>query len=121
VDSFASPGPSEKEGDASSNGKLQTIGPRELHHDSAPANSALSFREYLARKCIPLLSHAPHSPDLTPCDFYLFQKLKSKVRGSHFETPDSVQKAVTDAINALREADFKTCYEAWKIHWAKCL
>jgi len=45
-----------------------------LHHDNAPAHTALSIREFLAKKNIPVLLHPPYSPDLTPCDFYLFSK-----------------------------------------------
>jgi len=26
-----------------------------------------------------------YSPDLAPCDFFLFQKVKSAVKGQHFE------------------------------------
>jgi len=43
-----------------------------LHHDNAPAQTALSIREFLAKKNIPVLPHPPYSPDLAPCDFYLF-------------------------------------------------
>jgi hypothetical protein len=46
---------------------------------------------------------------------------KSRVIVYHFQTPDNVQKAVTDAIKTLKEADFQPCYEAWKARWAKCI
>jgi hypothetical protein len=45
-----------------------------IHHDNAPAHTALSVREYLAKKCIPVLPEAPYSPDLSLSDLYLFQK-----------------------------------------------
>jgi hypothetical protein len=51
-----------------------------------------------------------------PYDFYLFPKLKSRVKGCHFQILDSVQKAVTIVIKTLAEADFQSCYEAWKIY-----
>ena len=51
-----------------------------LQHDNAPANTTLSIREFLAKKNIPVLPHPPYSPDLSPCDFYLFPKLKSSWR-----------------------------------------
>jgi hypothetical protein len=44
--------------------KSQTIGSVELHHDNATAHTALSVREFLAKKCIPGLPQAPDSPDL---------------------------------------------------------
>jgi len=55
-----------------------------LHHDNAPPHTALSIREFLAKKSIPVLPHPPYSPGLAPCDFYLFPKLKLKLKGHHF-------------------------------------
>jgi histone-lysine N-methyltransferase SETMAR len=89
---------------------LQTIGSFELHHGNAPAHTALSVREFPMQKCIPVLPQAPYSPDLSPYDFYLFPKWRFK--GCHFQTLDNVQKAVTDAIKTLTEADFQSCYVA---------
>ena len=63
-----------------------------LQHDNAPAHSALSIREFLSKKHIPVLPHPPYSPDLAPCDFYLFPKLKSKVKGHHFGTMENIKK-----------------------------
>jgi hypothetical protein len=66
-----------------------------------------------------VLLEVPYFPDLSPCDLYLFPKLKSRVKGYRFQALDSVQKAVTDAIKTLREVGFQSWYEAWKIRWAK--
>ena len=42
-----------------------------------------SFMSVLSIKTVP---HPPYSPDLAPCDFWLFPKLKEKLRGCHYET-----------------------------------
>jgi len=63
-----------------------------LHHDNAPAHTALSIREFLAKKNIAVLPHPPYSPDLAPCDFYLFPKLKSKLKGHHFGLLENIQQ-----------------------------
>ena len=47
-----------------------------LHHDNAPAHTALSVREFLATKQITVLKHPAFSPDLAPNDFFLFPKIK---------------------------------------------
>ena len=47
-----------------------------LHHDNAPAHTALSVREFLATKQIAVLEHPAYSPDLAPSDFFLFLKIK---------------------------------------------
>jgi hypothetical protein len=98
---------------------LQTIGSFEFHQDNAPALTALPVREFLEKECIPMLPQAPYPPALSLCDFYLFPDLNPRVKGYHFETLDSVQKAVTDAIKTLTAAHFPSCYGAWKIRWAK--
>jgi hypothetical protein len=77
---------------------LQNIGSFELHHDNALARTALSVRKFLAKKFIPVLPQVPYSPGLTPCDFGMLPKLKSRVKGYNFQTLDGLQKAVTDAI-----------------------
>ena len=85
-----------------------------LQHDNALVHTALSIREFLAKKNIPVLPHPPYSPDLTPCDFYLFPKLKSKLKGHHFGTMENIQKIVTDELNTLTKNDFQYCYDKWK-------
>jgi len=92
-----------------------------LQHDNAPAHTALSIQEFLAKKNIPLLPHPPYSPDLAQCDFYLFSKLKSKLKGHHFGTMENIQKIVTDELNTLTENDFQYCYEQWKKRWNQCV
>ena len=41
-----------------------------LHHDNAPAHTALSVKQFLVMKEITMLHHPPYSPDLAPCDFF---------------------------------------------------
>jgi transposase len=56
-----------------------------LHHDNAPYHAALSVREFLAKHSIPVVSLPPYSPDLAPCDFFLFSMLKSTLKGKRFQ------------------------------------
>ena len=92
-----------------------------LQHDNAPAHTALSIREFLAMKNIPVLPHPPYSPDVTPCDFYLFPKLKSKLKGHNFWTMENIQQIVTDELNTLIENDFQYGYDQWKKRWNHCV
>jgi len=47
-----------------------------LQHDNAPSHTSFAVREFLAQHNITMLPHPPYSPDLAPCDFFLFPKLK---------------------------------------------
>ena len=46
-----------------------------LHQDNTPAHNTLPVKEFLANKNITVLEHPLYSPDLAPCDFYLFPKI----------------------------------------------
>ena len=41
--------------------------------------------------------HPPYSPDLAPCDFWLFPKL----RGRRYEIIEEMKEAVTKVIDTL--------------------
>ena len=40
-----------------------------LHHDNAPAHTALSVHQFWAKN-MTVIPHPPYSPDLAPCDFF---------------------------------------------------
>jgi hypothetical protein len=45
-------------------------------HGNSPVNSALSFINFGLKTIIPVIACPPYPPDLAPCDFLLFPKLK---------------------------------------------
>jgi hypothetical protein len=56
-----------------------------MHQDNMPAHNALVVKQFL------VLEQPPCSPDLAPCDFYLCPKLKSALKGTHFQSVDEVK------------------------------
>ena len=60
-------------------GMLQTA---ILHHDNAPSHRAAKTTETIKRLDFELLDDPPYSPDLAPCDFFLFHLIKSVLRGT---------------------------------------
>jgi len=51
----------------------------------------------------------PYSPDLSPCDFFLFPQLKNHLKGRHFGTLDNIQKRVTDELKGIPAEAFQYC------------
>ena len=41
-------------------------------------------------------------PDLTPCDFWLFPKLKMTLKGKRFETQEDIKANTTDPRGPLK-------------------
>jgi transposase len=93
-----------------------------LHQDNAPAHNALSVRQFLAKKKqVPVLHHAPFSPDLAPCDFFLFPKLKYLLKGTHFQSTEDIQRKMMDLLKGFTQNDFQKCFHAWKERMQHCL
>jgi hypothetical protein len=52
-----------------------------LHHDDAPAHASIVARQFLVSTNTTVIPHPPYSPDLAPCDLFLFPKMKLKLKG----------------------------------------
>lgn len=92
-----------------------------LHHDNAPCHTALSINEFLAKKNIPVVPQPPYSPDLSPCDFFLFPNLKRHLKGHHFGTVENIKKNVTDQLKDIPVSEFQRCYEEWENRLKRCV
>ena len=74
-----------------------------FHQDNAPVHYSILVTDYLSKMGIKTVSHPPNSPDLAPCDFWLFPKL----RGCRYGTTEEMKEAVTKAIDTLTQEDFQ--------------
>ena len=52
-----------------------------FHPDNAPVHNSILVTDYLAKMGINTVPYPPYSPDLAPCDFWLFPKLRGDGRG----------------------------------------
>ena len=43
-----------------------------FHHDNASVHNSILVTDYLTKICINTIPHPPYSPDLAPCDSWLF-------------------------------------------------
>ena len=62
--------------------------------------------DYLTKMGIKTVPQPPYSPDLAPCDFWLFPKLKEKLRGCRYETIEEMKEAETKVIDTITQQDF---------------
>jgi len=92
-----------------------------LHHDNCPCHTAISVIEFFVKKGIPVVPQPPYSPDLSPCDFFLFAKLKFHLKGRHFGTVENIEKAVTDQLKVIPVSDYQRCYDEWEQRLRNCV
>jgi hypothetical protein len=53
-------------------------------HDNTRAHKAASICQFLTPVNVTTLYHPPYCPDLSPPDYFVFPKLKIKLKGLHF-------------------------------------
>ncbi|KAL1488282.1 hypothetical protein ABEB36_015233 [Hypothenemus hampei] len=92
-------------------------------HDGAPSHFSCPVRDELNRQFPhrwvgrngPIL-WPPRSPDLTPCDFFLWGYMKSLVYTTEINTLEELRNRIPNACETIRgHQDFilKTCTESW--------
>ena len=74
--------------------KRKTVRHLMLQHDNAAPHKANIVKEYLSENKVKILSHPPYSPDLAPCDFFLFPKIKKELGGRSFSSIENLSRAV---------------------------
>jgi len=79
------------------------------------------MEEVYERLNISLINHPPYSPDLAPCDFALFPRLKGYLRGTHFENEGDLTTAVNAFLASLTLDDFRDIFTKWCERWQKCI
>ena len=79
-----------------------------FHQDNAPVHNSILVTGYLSKMGIKTVRHPLYSPDLAPCDFCLFPKLKERLRGCRYET---MKEAVTEVIDTLTQEDFHGAFQ----------
>jgi histone-lysine N-methyltransferase SETMAR len=92
-----------------------------IHHDNAPAHRSVTTNAFLTKHNIPLLPHPPYSPDLAPCDFFLFPQLKKTMKGRRFDDIEQIQANATRQMRAIPQSDYQRCFLQWQERWNKCV
>jgi hypothetical protein len=85
----------------------------QLHHYIVPAHSSHLIQSFLAKHVIPIVQQAPYSPDMAPCDFWLFPKLRPP-KGSRFDSCEDIMRNAMKELRSLPEEAFQKCFEQWK-------
>ena len=80
-----------------------------LHHDNASSHTAALTKNFLNKNQLRLLPQPPYSPGLASCDFFLFPKLKEKLKGITFETEKQLTCAISKSLNVPFRKRFFSC------------
>ena len=93
------------------------MGQWHFHQDNIPVHNSILVTHYLTKMGIKTFPQPPHSPDLAPCKFCLFPKL----RGCRHETIEEMKEAVRKVIDTLTQDDFHGAFEKLLERYNKCI
>ncbi|KAI6646050.1 Transposase [Oopsacas minuta] len=83
--------------------------------DNASFHTAKLTKDFLDVEGLELLPHPPYSPDLAPCDFSLFLKLKIYLQGKDFSTLQALGTGLYQYINPSPKKSREMCFTSgWK-------
>jgi histone-lysine N-methyltransferase SETMAR len=67
-----------------------------LLQDNAPVHT-VAIAKGAVRDCdFTEINHLPYSPDMAPCDYFLFPVFKKDLRGRKFKSDDELQSGVLE-------------------------
>ena len=92
-----------------------------LHQDNAPAHVAAPTLAKFGEWGIDLVAHPPYSPDLAPCDFALFPKLKEDLRGRRFPNLEQLKTEAKRLLRSYPEEFYTQCFSDLVTRWKKCV
>ncbi|CAH1971429.1 unnamed protein product [Acanthoscelides obtectus] len=92
-----------------------------LHHDNASSHTAQKTRQYLTEENAELLDHPLYSPGLSPNDFFTFPKIKNRLRGQRFQSPEEAVDAFKNAVLDLLANEWNKCFENWFDRMQMCI
>ena len=82
-----------------------------------PVHNSILATDYLTKMGIKTFPHLSYSPNLAPCDFWLFPTL----RGCRYETIEEMKEAVTKVIDTLTQEDFHGAFQKLLERYNKCI
>ena len=75
-------------------------------HDNASSHKCEVFKSFLASEKVKVLNHPPYSPDLSPCDFFLFPRLKKMLSGNKYTSRSSLGSAIYQCLQQIPKEDY---------------
>ena len=82
-----------------------------LLHDNASSHKCV--KSFLASEKMKVLINPPYSPDLSPCDFFLFRRLKKLLSENKDTSRSSLGSAIYQCLQQIPKEDYLSAFRDW--------
>ncbi len=93
----------------------------QLHHDNAPSHTLILTLAFIGESHIDIVAHLPYSPDLAICDFFVFPRIKSELRGHRFQNLRNMKTAVLRTLKSIPQQEIHQAFQTLPLRWMKCI
>ena len=84
-----------------------------VYMKTPPLISGRLLSLFLTSKKVKVLNHPPYSPDLSPCDFFLFPRLKKMLSGNKYTSRSSLGSAIYQCLQQIPKEDYLSAFHDW--------
>ena len=81
-----------------------------LLHDNGSSHKCEVVKSFLASEKVKVLNHQPYSPDLSPCDFFLFPRLKKMLSGNKYTSRSSLGSDIYQCLQQITKEDYLSAF-----------
>ena len=92
-----------------------------LLQDNAGVHTSNETIAFFGQHKIDLVAHPQYSPDLSPCDFWLFPLVKKQLHGRRFASLVTLQTEIKHIFKGITEEMFENCFKQLAVRWKKCV
>ena len=88
-------------------------------HDNARHHAAKLTKSQLEEVGFKIIRHLPYSPDLSPCDFWLFDLIKRQLVDATDE--EDLNRQITKVLGKIPQEEFLKTFEKWLERMQMCI
>ena len=92
-----------------------------FHMDNAPCHNSMATKEYLEENKVVRIDHPPYSPDLAPCDFYMFGYLKNHFSNTVFNSMEDAVQQITAFLKSIPKKQLIGVFDEWRNRLKRCI
>jgi histone-lysine N-methyltransferase SETMAR len=84
-----------------------------IHYDNARVHLAKHTADFLQQSSLVRIPHPPYSPDISPCDFFLFGYIKHLLTNVTFADEDSLEKYILSLAGQIPKSKYLDVFNHW--------
>ncbi len=92
-----------------------------LLQDNASPHTSNQTLAYFHSVQLDLWAHPQYSPDLSPCDYWAFPLLKSKLKGHRFQSLEDLKTAIRRTLRDIPVAEYQDCFDKLLVRYRCCV